>query len=66
MQTAQAMCISTAPLHLTPAVVVAESTALAGGMLGDAAPLTAAERRSHFSVASHLACHSFDPALYYR
>merc|ERR1740130_307352 len=65
VQTAQAISISTAPLPLTPAVVVTESTALAGGALGGAAPLSAAERRRHFSVAAHLAGHTFDPALYY-
>jgi hypothetical protein len=66
VQTAQAMSISTAPLQLTPAVIVPENTALAGGALGGAPPLNAAERRRHFSVAGHLAGHTFDPALYYR
>jgi len=67
VQTAQAMLVSTTPLVLTPAVVVPESTALVGGALGGAAraELTAAERRSHFSVAANLAGLSFDPAVYY-
>ena len=56
VQTAQAMSISTAPLQLTPAVIVPENTALAGGALGGASACGnarwAARRRSMLRSAA--------------